>query len=324
MTPSGCRRARSRGQAAARRGGPSAARVARGDERVAGGAAGERQPDRRVGRAGSRATSRRVRALPDAPPARARAGASAARRGREPRAGARGPRTARRRTSATCRTPRRRGGARGRAPRRGRARAGTTRPFSQTSTARARVRVLAEREPERRGLEPALRRARAPRPSRRRCRRRRDSERRRRDDRGADREPELEVAARGGRGRTRRCTDRAATARARAMISIARALGRAGDRAAGEGGAQQRGEPDVGRAARPRTVDTRWCTRRVGLEPRERLDARPSRSRHTRPRSFRSRSTIITCSARSFASRSELGGERGVARRRRRRAAACP
>ena len=51
--------------------------------------------------------------------------------------------------------------------------------------------------------------------------------------------------------------------------------------------------------SRPSTVDTRWRTPAIGRSSRNVL-TRTDPGTHTRPRSFRSRSTIITCSARSL------------------------
>ena len=56
--------------------------------------------------------------------------------------------------------------------------------------------------------------------------------------------------------------------------------------------------PTPGRR-RPSTVETRWRTPAIGRSSRNVL-TRTDPGTHTRPRSFRSRSTIITCSARSL------------------------
>ena len=82
------------------------------------------------------------------------------------------------------------------------------------------------------------------------------------------------------------------------MICMARSFGAPVIDPPGNVAASSPGQ-SAGSRSRPSTHDTRWCTS---------LNARGSHRRvtrtlpvsHTRPRSLRSRSTIITCSARSF------------------------
>ena len=95
------------------------------------------------------------------------------------------------------------------------------------------------------------------------------------------------------------------------MISIAPALRRARDRAAGEARHEHVGMPHVGpHGGRPPT--TRGASRSPSAPPRTAPSPAPSRAPRSGTRSLRSRSTIITFSARSFDGGAQLGRQRGV------------
>ena len=115
----------------------------------------------------------------------------------------------------------------------------------------------------------------------------------------ADRERELEVAVR--LDPPERAHRRAAADRLERGDQVERRdLRAAGDRAAGQHGVEQLRERHVRRAAPPRRSRRGASRRRARARRAARASAR-CRARQTRERSFRSRSTIITCSAASFA-----------------------
>ena len=93
-------------------------------------------------------------------------------------------------------------------------------------------------------------------------------------------------------------------------------LRRAGDRAGRERGGEQLGPADARSAAGPRRCDTRWTRPGCASTAQQRGHRRPSPYSHTRPRSLRTRSTIITFSARSFGEEAVGGGGRALDRRR--------
>ena len=77
-------------------------------------------------------------------------------------------------------------------------------------------------------------------------------------------------------------------------------LRRPGHRPRREAAARTRRPGRARGAAGPRTVETSWCTGRVGLDPEQVAARATDPISQTRPRSLRTRSTIIRFSARSF------------------------
>ena len=296
-------------------------RGAIGNEEVARRAARDREPDRGVAQARCARTSG-ARAASTRQPGPGGGRRELRGRRRPGAAGAPRPRTARRRRCATCRRARRRAAGRDRAPRAWR----RVRGGSDRSARRAPVQLLLRvSRPGRGGCAAVLSHASASSRS--------GSESATMPPPACQRTwPSATTAVRIGRpsSRSSRCdeTERAGVDPARGRLQLGddlhRAhLRRAGDRPAGKRRREQRADVDAV-AQRPGD-DARRDGAGVGwLSTRASASTRTLPGTHTRPRSLRSRSTIMTCSARSLGSRHSSAASAASPAGIGPRAVACP